>query len=66
MKVKFVDLTVKQLHDICKGEGTICRENCPLCYKGWCLVLSDPPKKFNLEVEIDLPDKEVKNDGEIH
>ena len=60
-KVKFEDLTVKQLHDICKGERNTCR-NCPLRYKESCLVVSDPPEDFNLEVEIELPDEYVKDD----
>ena len=61
--MKFGDLTVKQLHDICKGEGNICTKNCPLLLKGqkgWCLILSDPPKAYNLEVEIKLPDEKNK------
>ena len=61
--MKFGDLTVKQLHDICKGEGNICTKNCPLLLKGqkgWCLILSDPPKAYNLEVEIKLPNEKTK------
>ena len=53
MKVKFEDLTIKQIHNICKGEGPICKESCPLCYMGYCLV-DENPEEFYLEVEIEL------------
>ena len=60
MKVKFGDMTVRQMKAICDTHSN-CNARCPLY--GFC---DDQPWIQNLNKEIDLSDEEVKCDGKIH
>ena len=60
MKVKFGDLTVRQMYNICINQ-TGCDSRCPLF--GLC---DNEPWMSDLGKEIDFPDEEVKQDAEVH
>lgn len=75
MKIKFGDLTVRQLDKIC-AKNEECR-NCPLCKRlpgvpPFYICDVDPTRTIpslqsdRYEEEIDLPDEEVKQDAAIH
>ena len=65
MKIKFGDLTVSQVKEICKSH-TLC-DVCPLAYE-WrgsfrCRVCNNNPDLYWTDEKIDLPDEEVKDDA---
>ena len=60
-KVKFGDMTVKQLHDICLHQDDC--PNCPIRYSYVCMAFSRP-QMYDTDKAIDLPDEEVKEDDE--
>lgn len=57
MKVKFGDLTVRQMKAIC-GTHSSCGDCCPLF-----MLCDNQPWMQSLDKEIDLPDEEVKDDA---
>ena len=63
MKVKFGDLTVRQVKKICDKAYPSCGK-CQLAPNGACLLacsLSD--KAISMEYETEMPDEEVGKDG---
>lgn len=65
MKVKFGDLTARQMSDICKANTDICKgqkcTSCPLVSiyaSGPLCVPYGRPAFYDLEKEIIIPDKE--------
>lgn len=66
MKVKFGDLTARQLADICNSHDNC--EGCPFVKDTEtteCRVALSSTKAY-IDFEIDLPDEEEANDTEVH
>lgn len=67
MKVKFGDMTVYQVAQICKRAHC---EGCPLFDRPLlCNVVRDAcgaGHNGSLEEEVDLPDEEVEEDADVH
>lgn len=66
MKVKFGDLTVRQIAGFCSKYPEC--EQCPLiddAVTTKCMIALSA-RDVPLEGEIDLPDEEVEDDAEIH
>ena len=70
MKVKFGDLTISQVKDICNSNFPYC-EKCQLAmYGNECFIVSSCSTSafssaldYELDTEIDLPDEEVEDNG---
>lgn len=63
MKIKFGDLTVSQMKEIC-DKYKRCNDGCPLFIDMGSdrKCASTNPWAYNTETEINLPDNEVKTD----
>ena len=66
MKVKFKDLTIEQIKNICLKQVKSQCDDCPIARQCDENFAHSPIYFGAFEAEIDLPDEEVKDDAEIH